>query len=35
MTRLQGLLPVQGPLHPENVPPLAAVAFKVTELPLA
>jgi hypothetical protein len=35
MTTWQGLAPLQDPLHPENVHPLAAVAFSVTELPVA
>ena len=35
ITTLQGLPPLQDPLHPENVQPLAAVALMVTELPLA
>ena len=30
---LQGLLPLQAPLHPENVQPVAAVALIVTEVP--
>jgi hypothetical protein len=34
MTTVQGLPPVQTPLHPENVQPLPAVAFIVTELPI-
>jgi hypothetical protein len=35
ITMLQGLVPLQEPLHPENVPWVAAVAFSVTELALA
>jgi hypothetical protein len=35
ITKLHGLLPLQAPLHPVNVEPVAAVAFNVTEVPLA
>ena len=35
MVTLQGLRPLHGPLHPENVQPLAAVAFNETGVPLA
>ena len=34
MTTLQGLPPVQAPLHPENDQLTAALAVSVTELPL-
>ena len=33
MTMLQGLPPLQKPLHAENVQPLAGVAFMVTVVP--
>jgi hypothetical protein len=33
ITMLQGLPPLQIPLHPENAQPLAGVAFMVTEVP--
>jgi hypothetical protein len=33
-TKLHGLPPVQGPLHPEKVQLFPAVAFSVTGLPL-
>jgi len=33
MTTLQGLPPLQKPLHAENVQPVAAVAFMVTVVP--